>query len=224
MAIDQIHCDMLNGTYNKIRPLVELNTDLLLSPLSVITSTLNAINDNLLDNIDSVLDTVSTPTLDNNNLIGSLANAINDCPALGLIFPQSIVSQVQSGTDINSITLPNKFLNEAKRFLKDTLESAIDSVLDPFLNSACIALYKYEQLIKKIKLPELLDQLNQLETCLVTHCGTITEQDKIHNGLLTTYKLTSSYEIDITTLALEAGLTPTSLFAAYASYKNKIEI
>lgn len=216
MTITSSQCNLLLGEYLAIKSQVQGIIKLTTRTINILLNSLNSMNDLLLDEALMQLNSYTPPIRNVSDLASSLDQAIIQCPALGYVFPQSVIDTIMSTGVIAA-----KWLNKLKKAVLGIIDEELEELLNPINNIGLNALDEYDNLLGKLQIPELLQKLQYMENCLVISCGLISTGDRIYANTLTSLKLMSSHEIDIEQFASEASLTDTKLRNTFTVFKTK---
>lgn len=216
MSITQSQCNLLLGEYLAIKSQAQGIVKLTTRIIDTLLNSLNSMNDSLLDEALIQLNSYTPPIRNVSDLASSLDQAIIQCPALGYIFPQSVINTIMSTGIIAA-----KWLNKLKKAILGIINEELAELLGPAKYAGLNALDGYDDLLQKLQVPELLQKLQYMENCLVVSCGLISTGDRIYASTLNSLRMTGSHEIDIEQFASEASLIDTKLRNTFTVFKVK---
>jgi hypothetical protein len=213
------HCSLLYTRYLEIKESLGLSGPSFEIDSGNIIGSLGNILDTSLDVADSVIGTVQSPVLDPSDITDSLASAIESCPALRYIPGyDTMVDQILAG-DI--VDLPPITLRSLSNDLKDTLIGLFRDSLDTDTFDSIDGLRAYQENLISSNIPDDLDIIDEIESCLIASCGTLTTAEKVGATFRSQYKLTSGGSLDMDAFADSTSLTASKLESTFNSYVDK---
>lgn len=222
MSITLAQCDLLLSEFNRLKAKLLLLKSGLLATRTLLLAALSVMTDDLLNGINGLISGLSVPVIDVDDLTSNLSTALLECPALASVLPADVVNAVNRGEEVAS--LPSGLENKMRKTLIANQQTQMQNLLGVSSDASMRAVKSYEDALQKAKISNLMSRVNQLEQCLDTLCGSITEGDKIHNSYRSDLDLTSNYGVDLYAIASAVGLSGLSLTNAYSSYSNKLDI
>lgn len=213
------HCSLLYTRYLEVKESLSLLGSSFEVDSGNIISSLGNTSDIYLDVASSAIGAVQSPVLDPSSITDSLSSAIESCPALRYIPGyDTMISQVLAGdiVDLPPLTL-RSLLNELKNGLVDTFRDSLDS--DTF--SSMEGLRSYQDNLVGNDVPDNLDIIDEIESCLIASCGTLTVVEKVGDTFRSQFKLTSGGSLDMNAFTASTSLTTSKLENTFNSYADK---
>jgi len=213
------NCSLLYTRYEGVKEYLDvLGPSFEIDSANIISSLVN-ISDTVLEVADATIGAVQSPVLDASNITDSLAASLESCPALRFIPGyDKMIGQILAGeiVELPFITL-RSLTNELTAWLADVFRNSFD--VDTFGSMDGLRVYSDGLLGSGIQ--DRLDEMDEIENCLVASCGTLTTVEKVGDTFRSQFKLTSGGSLDMNAFVASTSLTASRLESTFGSYADK---
>jgi hypothetical protein len=213
-------CAQLKAAYDGMVLPITSMVALTSSVLGLANAALVLTNDAALDLINAALAGVTPPNVATkmDALVGNIADAIAECPALGDILPPELAGL----TDPSK--LPSKLFTGMTNDIRKEADALVAAALSGPQKAVMDAMLAYKRALKTSGLNDLITKLDKFENCLVAICALIANPDRKAAAFRTSLYMDGNGGLDFTRLAAAHGLTASKLTAAYGSYEAKFPL